>query len=207
MRRFDPGGLSDQAVIGLTAELSALRSVVVSAVGEAAGVDAWRGPCGVAHDFVLTGCDIEVKGSTEHPPKRIEIANLDQLDARPNAILLLSIFEIAEDNAGASLPDTVASLRAVIMEHAPEALTGFDDRLLRAGYSDAQADLYRTRYSVRNVSFYRVEKGFPRLVPSDMPSGVERVRYAIDLAAAASFRLSGDTVPDLISEAGGRHGA
>ena len=74
-------------------------------------------------------------------------------------------------------------------------IPAFEDRLLAAGYHRAQRELYAdVGYTKRKVTHYRVSAAFPRILPKDLRTGVEDVRYSVRLAGATEFIVPEDRV-------------
>lgn len=198
-QRFFIGGggdyLSDEAQIGLIAELLQLRDLLIPTVGPSAAVDAWKGPEGSPQDFVLPPCALEVKCSRSKAGGRISISNEQQLDERPFPHLVLTHVAVsAGGGVNPSLGDIVAEVRALL------ATTGlplgvFNDRLLSAGWIDAHAGRYsETRYLVRDVRYFEVRDDFPRIRPGDHHLGVVDITYRIDPSALAPFEVERSAV-------------
>ena len=85
------------------------------------------------------------------------------------------------------MPEMVASIRDILSK-APPTTRLFDDKLLDEGYMDAHAELYRSGYAFRSVRVYRVRPGFPRILESDLKSGVGDVSYSVVLSACEPFK-------------------
>jgi hypothetical protein len=114
------------------------------------------------------------------------VSNVGQLDDTATPALHLCLTAINEsENSGETLPEIVESVRQVLGTQTGEE---FDDRLLQTGLIPAHFHLYSSpHYTIRGRHLYRVSEGFPRLLGSSLPSGVEDVEYAVSVAACAPF--------------------
>ena len=193
-------GLGRDAQLGLYGELWFMKVHGMPAWGPEESVNAWIGPLAANQDFQRRNCAVEVKASAAADPHLISIANPRQLDGTPFESLLLSyvLLERLQGN-GETLPDLVAGLRASSREAGVGAM--FEERLLAAGYHDLHSDAYhRTGYALRKHMVFRVEGDFPRILESDLRTGVENVRYGVSLSAAASYVVPDGQIASILEE-------
>ena len=194
--QHDPEGLGEEAQRGLFGELWCLRELLLPHISPLrTAVEGWTGPAAAAKDFELPGCAIEVKSSLSKQHHRILIANERQLDdAGFDNLFLLCLLMEKTVATGEALPDMVAATRTSLAGTQP-ALVAFNERLISAGYLDVHHQLYtKVKYSVRDHQFFRVRKGFPRIVSDDIQPGVGDVRYSIVLSSCAGFRIADDEI-------------
>ena len=185
-------GMGENEIRGLVGELLYLGRVAMPTWDVPTAVDGWTGPLGESHDFRLPGTDVEVK--TVHPPATVvRISSLDQLDDGGGE-LELSVVSLAparaEDPEAFSLTSLV-SLTREIAEADAESSKKLEDKLAIVGYED------REEYSTVNfkcnwIRRYNVRPGFPRILRSDVPSGVRNGTYDIDLASCIDFLTEND---------------
>lgn len=181
---------------GLFGELHLLERWILPAFGAATAIACWRAPQAAHQDFQFPKGAIEVKTTTEKQPQAVRVTSERQLD--DTGIRALFLFVVILDERitdvpgpaeGQSLPGIIASLRSTL-DPAPFARLEFDDRLLDAGYLDADAPRFDgRRYSLRSEHSYRVDEGFPRILERDLASGVGDVSYDLSLAACAPFSV------------------
>jgi hypothetical protein len=186
--------LSEESQCGLFAELLMMRDLVIPAVGPPAA-EAWRGPEGSPQDFVLPSCALEVKCTRAKAGGKIPISNELQLDERPFPHLVL--VHVAVTMGGGNnqtLTDIVAAIRALLAASG-QPLDTFNDRLITAGWIDAHADRYReNRFFVRDIHYFEVREGFPRIRPGDFPLDIADITYKIDPTAVLPFRVDRSAV-------------
>jgi len=183
-----PEGLSEPERRGLFSELLVLRELIEAGCQPDEALDAWEGPDREAHDFVLPGGNLEVKGTASLAPSNISISNLEQLDDTGSAQLILLLTILSENRSmGTTLPELVSEVAGMTQD----ALGHFKDRLFAAGYLDAHASRYNLpRYQVMGTQAFRIQEGFPRLVAENVPPGVTAARYSISIASLAPFSIS-----------------
>ena len=200
LRRFGARGMSREAQLGLFGELVFLRDYLLQVIPPRSALDAWAGGRRAAQDFQTSRGSVEVKTTAAATPHSIRIANLRQLDDRGLAALFVCLVQVSESDDGSeTLSDCIGRLRQRLLPHGAD----FTTRLLEAGYVEAHRDLYQVRYSVDSVRFYRVGEGFPRLLPPDVPDGVEEVAYSVALAGCREFVCTDRDVLDALDPEAG----
>lgn len=202
MRKHGAKGLTEEAQTGLFGELSFFSECLVGNLPAFDAVEAWRGPIGGNQDFRSGGCCVEVKSSTMVPPVSMEVTSIAQLDESLVDILVLCHVSLAAEGAkGTTLPELADRLREGIGKEDRSALDSFNAKLIEAGYLDIHAELYsKRRYRLRNVKFFRVQEGFPRIAAADVPEGISACSYRVLLAACTPFEMEQSEVQELMTE-------
>jgi hypothetical protein len=189
-----PEGLTPERQRGLYAELWLLRHHLLGALGPVAAVHGWTGPTRASHDFQLGTCGLEVKGTAKKQHQVLRIASERQLDdTGVDALFLFHLSLDAHREAGESLPTMIEHLRGLL--RATPTSPAFEERLFEAGYLDAHRNLYANPgYTVRESNFFRVTKGFPRIIEGDLLPGVGDVQYSVAVAECKHFVVDQETV-------------
>ncbi|WP_128803046.1 MULTISPECIES: PD-(D/E)XK motif protein [unclassified Streptomyces] len=204
LRAVSRDGLSAEARRGLYGELLVLGDVLLASLAQTSAVEAWTGPTGTNQDFQLPAVAIETKASVAKRPRSIRIASERQLDGTGTPALLLALAQLDERRGGSgeSLNRRVEGIRQRLTS--PAARARFDGLLIQAGYLPGHRDLYEEpRYTLRELRFWHVREGFPRLVESDLPEGVGDCTYHVSTSGLDAHRATADEVKELI---GGSHG-
>jgi hypothetical protein len=144
-----------------------------------------------------------VKTTTEKQPQSVRITSERQLDdtgIRALFLFILVLDERVTDAPGPtdcdSLPAIIAALRRQFDDN-PIARLDFDDKLLDAGYLEADApQLECRRFALRSEYCFHVRDSFPRILEHQLAMGLGDVSYALTLAACQSFAVS---LPAMIS--------
>jgi hypothetical protein len=180
-----PEGLSWEAQRGLFGELTLLKGLIEESAS-AGPLEAWKGPEGHVHDFVLPQGDIEVKVATVRE-RIIHISRGDQLDPPAGGTLHLFVLELeVSETAGTTLPNMVEAVREALGRLATTQ-TLLKAKLLEAGYADVDAEKYPTRYIVRATHLYCVDDRFPRITKP--PEEVFDVHYKLRLTDLSAHRI------------------
>jgi hypothetical protein len=197
-RRFwsgvNQGLLSKEQQLGLFGELWFLSRWMSPCIGWAKAVQLWRGPVGARNDFEMSGLGIEVKTTGRVDASHV-IHGLEQLLEPPGGVLLLFCLTVRDESSGVeALPALVQEVRTQLSEDFV-SLSLFDSMLYASGYEDQHATEYgKMALRIRSQGLYRVQHGFPRLVPDSivggLPPGVSAVNYELRVDAASPWLIA-----------------
>jgi hypothetical protein len=175
-------------VAGLVGELLFLKRLTDRS---AAAWKSWRGPAGDRHDFARGSTAVEVKVTTRKGKSEVSINGIEQLSEPAGGELYLFHYEI---EAVASGMLSVSALGRAVLAGASEP-ERVRELLAALGCIDVDADAWNEKsFRLENETLYRVETGFPRLIPGSLagaavPEGISNVCYVTDLSAASAFRI------------------
>jgi hypothetical protein len=185
--RRDAAALDDRIIRGLVAELIVLLRLAERHRGAPA---LWFGPVPERHDFRGGSHAIEVK-SASRKAGRLTISSADQLEAPAGGTLQLWRVALERTQGGAA---TVSSLVADIEQRSGRS-AGLRNGLIALGCHDPHDDDWnRLSFNCEAVDAWKVEPGFPRIVPSAfaggvVPAGIHALSYELDPAVADSFKV------------------
>ena len=178
--------LSLEEIYGLFAEIQFLRLLYSDCLPEEAAVNAWCGPDRVHQDFIFGNTAVEIKALSGMERSAVQISSEDQLEALCDN-LFLTVFRlnaISESERALSLNEAVRQVEKELSS--PPALEKFATQLAAYGYVELR-DYDEPRLVIVGQRTYRVTETFPRIVRSELPEGLARVGYAIELEAIAKF--------------------
>jgi hypothetical protein len=179
--------LGPEAEVGLAGEISFLSALLDAGVGAAVALEAWVGPDDAAQDFALGEGAVEVKATVSTAGFPAKIGSLEQLDDAVLSPLFLAGVRFTVAESGTSLPERVAEMERRLSATA-FAASAFRERTFAAGYSDSHAAKYTRRFLDNECHVLVVADGFPRLVRGNVPQGVSKARYEIDLGRSSAYR-------------------
>ncbi|MBN6741071.1 PD-(D/E)XK motif protein [Acidithiobacillus sp. MC6.1] len=185
--------LSIEEVRGLFAEIVFLMELIDRQMSSSAAVEAWLGPERSHQDFIFGNTSVEIKSLSGTERNTVRISSEDQLESLNDA-LFLQIYRLSNlaDAAGArSLNEIVTEVHTRLNES--DAIESFDRKLVARGYAP-QPDYDQPRFVVSEVRSYRVDDGFPRLMRSQLPTGIASLAYDIRLEAIAHFECDSAAV-------------
>ena len=178
--------LSIEEVRGLFAEIVFLTELIDRQMSSSVAVEAWLGPERSHQDFIFGNTAVEVKSLSGAERSTIHISSEDQLESL-NDGLFLRVYRLSSlaDAAGArSLNEIVSAFQARLGE--ADAVEAFDRKLVAHGYAPLP-EYDEPRFVVSDVRSYCVGDGFPRLMRSQLPTGIANVAYDIRLETIAPF--------------------
>lgn len=180
--------LTEGQLRGLSGELLHLKTLI-GVLGTTAAVQSWKGPDRAAQDFQFEKAAWEVK--TIWPSTyEITIASEQQLDYTHRELQLVIIeLESASENAqfGFTLNQLVQEIRETLKSDF-EVSSTFEKKLLKSGY--LKCSEYDTKIMIAcNTTNYKVEAGFPCLLPQNLPRGIDKVSYKLNLNYCTTFRI------------------
>lgn len=182
--------LSPEEVRGLFAELSFLVERIDHGTSAADAVESWLGPERSHQDFIFGNTAVEIKSLSGTERNSVRITSEDQLESL-NDHLFLRLYRLSvlpEANGAVSLNEVVAAIEAKGLD--AEAITAFDRKLVVYGYAPLP-DYDEPRFVISEIRTYEVEPEFPRLTRSQLPPGVVKVTYDLELEKLAPFQCDG----------------
>lgn len=185
--------LSAEEVRGLFAELAFLLELLIRQVPATTAIDAWVGPENSHQDFVFGNAAVEIKSLSGGERSTVRISSEDQLESLQDSLFLriYRLSSLPEAESARSLNGIVAEVQARLVE--AEAVEAFDRKLVAHGY--APLPIYDApMFVVGSVNTYQVQDPFPRLVRSQLPTGITRIAYDIRLEAIAQFECDGEVI-------------
>jgi hypothetical protein len=201
LRVNQPEGLSELAQQGLYGELWFLRRVVLPHLALMNGLRSWTAPKATQQDFQFPRCAVEVKTTSAKQHQTLAIASERQLDDTTiQTIVLLHLSLDVRQSQGETLPAMVASIRALVANDAV-AKDELENLLFEVGYLDIHTARYdNIEYIIREFNYFKVGEDFPKIIESDLRTGVGDVRYTISVAACRRFIISESEVILLIGD-------
>ena len=179
--------LGPEAEVGLAGEISFLSALLDAGVDAEIALESWVGPDDAPQDFALGDGAVEVKATVSTAGFPAKIGSLEQLDDSFLSPLFLAGIRFAVVESGTTLPERVAELEKMLSAD-PGAVSAFRERTFAAGYAESHADKYTRRFLDKETHVHAVTDGFPRLVRGNVPEGVSKSLYEIDLGRAAAHR-------------------
>lgn len=184
--------LSDEEVRGLWAELQYMRALYADRLTSPDAVEAWTGADQLQQDFIFGNTAVEVKSLHGRDRNSVRISSEDQLGTVVDDLFLVTHrLTIAADGGALSLNALVALIEQELGDG--DALEQFSQKLADFGYLPITA-YDEPQFVVTERQTYRVEGDFPRLVRAELPEGVARVSYEIELEAMRDFEADDDEV-------------
>jgi hypothetical protein len=160
-------------------------------------VHTWTGADDAQQDFMFGNRAVEVKALSGRTRGSVRISSEDQLDTVLEHLFLLTVYlsEMPEDDEPSrttcSLNESVARIEQELI--CAEAVETFADKLASRGYVPLP-DYDRPHFAVPGTQGYRVAADFPRLIRANLPPGIVRTSYDVQLETIAAFRCSNEDI-------------
>lgn len=198
--RMRSGGLSPAEQQGLYGEITFLHKFLFQSDDWNYAVNSWVGTDKEIRDFQSKNWAVEVKTTAGNNHQRIAVSSERQLDDTLVDHLYLYHISVETSNGnGETLNQKIYSVRDLLSSTA-SALYAFNQKLLDAGYLDAQADMYNERcYLKRDENYYSVKADFPRIKENEIRDGVGDVKYSITLSHCDQYLITESQLFKVIS--------
>jgi hypothetical protein len=187
--------------IGLAGELLFLRDIILPRMPAADAVAAWRGAHRDEQDFAIGHTQFEIKTQLSTADQRLLIASEAQLDTAGSALFLChqGIAASPARDEAFTLNSIVRSLAVRFTDAGSGAADLFDVALEAWRY--APHDEYdQPSWVLTDRRLFEIREGFPRITPSMLPAGVQRVSYEVLLRDCEPFSVDlGQTVTEVFA--------
>lgn len=191
-------GLTLESQKGLIGELLLFNSFLDENYPVDSLLESWTGPDYEDKDFLFGSKGIEVKFTSSKTPK-IRITSERQLDAQNLSHLYLILYGAEQvKDRGFSLNSIIDQIRNKIAGN-HSALKLFNERLILVGYFDEDFENYDSQYALKMNYKYSVDNDFPKLVSSDLATGIYNASYYIELSAIESFMVNVESIIELVN--------
>ena len=198
LKRRGKFGLSRNEVIGLWGELSTVKTLLESKVGNAYPIiQGWRGPNGDQRDIGYNNIRIEVKAQLSTRGVSLNISSLDQLDDRGNNLRVV-LNRISPSETGESVKDLVEKTHNLLASSRLAQLE-FERKVLLAEF-DPLSERCNELFGLDERFVYEVRDDFPRLIPSNVQPGIKSANYEITGEAISIFQISWDQLQESLCE-------
>lgn len=183
--------LSAEEIRGLFAELRFLQGLLESGGSDREVISAWLGPDDAHHDFIFANAAVEIKALSGKERNSIRISSEDQLESVVDNLYLrvFRLGEMPDSDKAVSLNRQVRVIEERLSDGDAREL--FSDKLASSGYVPL-IDYDEPRFIVLGKTTYFVSGEFPKLVRSDLPEGVLKVKYDIELNKIEPFKCDND---------------
>ncbi len=181
--------LSPHQIRGLLSELYYLKHLLLKSNREASSViSSWQGPEKTSQDFILENKAIEVKSMLGRDRDSVKISSEDQLqDISDKLFLVVYLLQKSE-------PSEIAfNLNKLVLEIESQldsiSLQEFQNTLNEAGY-EPNLEYGLHNFTIKEYGVYEIKNDFPRITRKDLPEGVRKISYSLELDKIEKFRTN-----------------
>lgn len=179
--------LSQEVVRGLFAEVAFLLDLITHGMRHADATSAWLGPDRSHQDFIFGDTAVEIKSLAGTERSFVRISSEDQLESLNDKLYLrvYRLSHVVDSDRAQSLNRLVQQVFDMLEDS--DATDEFDRKLAACGYAPLP-NYDQPSFVISEIRTFAVEKGFPCLVRTDLPVGIDHLSYDIRLEAIATFR-------------------
>ncbi len=181
--------LSPEAIKGLIGELLFMKNVLAPQFGWAESISFWNGPLGAPQDFAVYDTAVEVKAQSGSSKPYIQISSLEQMEAQlPDFYLVvntLATIEPEHDEAF-TLNSLISDIRKELCSIDDMTRELFESLVFQVGYIQLEQYDSPSFRCIASKSFF-VDEHFPRLMVTNVPSGITKASYQISLDSCMPF--------------------
>ena len=177
--------LSEQEIMGLIGELYFLKKHAIPLHGETDALKGWSGPEPTHKDFSYGDEWYEIKTINSFKSS-IYISSLEQLDSeREGNLIVVSLEKMSPSFDGIKINDFIKELmNSLVYESNKDVL---QSKLKQVGY--AFNEVYDNFvYNFIKEDTYIVGDDFPRIRKNELPTGIIKVHYDIELSQIEKFK-------------------
>ena len=184
--------LSRESQMGLIGELLFMERYLLNHFDAEQAVKSWVGPFGSHVDFELGNFKVECKTRSSGTAHEVIVNSELQLELNANFELMLCVYELMEADGhleSFTVPDLAERVRSKIGHLNSLAQELFEERLNLAGLVPKD-DYSSFNWMECDEELYRVNNAFPKLVPTEIPNGISKVIYSVNLDFCNEFRTT-----------------
>ena len=181
-------GLTQEQQRGLFGELYFIRRYLQNNPSYLSIINSWVGSEKQIKDFQSGTWSVEVKTSHGNNHQEVLVSSERQLDTTNLENLFLYHLSLeARQQSGERLNEIIDSISEILSSDFA-ALNRFKNKLLESGYFGRHKHLYDTiGYFIRQETFYKVDRDFPRIEEKDLRKGVGSVKYSIIISRCSDY--------------------
>jgi hypothetical protein len=178
--------LSENEILGLIGEIYFLHNVMIPKYGQDVSLESYIGTDRAHKDFEVHDTWYEVK-SIHNGVRSVKISSIEQLDSDLKGQLEIITFDQStptyENNI--TLNNFISGFRDSL-ERKWQLL--FDEKMRKVGYlEDERYDEYN--YVFVGLDKFTVNDEFPKIRKHDLPTGITKASYEIDISAIQGFKV------------------
>jgi hypothetical protein len=190
LRARPPGLLSLEELRGLVGELWILLNRFTTVMTPADALAGWLGPMGAPQDFWYETSGYHETKSVGPSSPYIKISSAEQLDRPDMELLVLHVPQAVETDSGATNLVRLVDQAENTLSAAGTSAVDLHLRLKRLGVEIEMPYYTDTWFTFTTLETFTIVPDFPAIRASELPAGVERVRYSLDRRAVAPFLIS-----------------
>lgn len=181
--------ISEITQMGLFAELNFLKNDKLKNLSLSENINSWRGFSGDIQDFLYKNTSVEVKSKLSSKANEITISSVNQLEHIKENLFLVC-YSLDKNEKGKTIEILVEEILNLIKKERLGLESTFIKGLLEYGYNCFDDYDNLTSYLIDGIETFEVSEDFPRITNKDIPIGVVKVEYKINLNSLIPYEES-----------------
>ncbi|MFG1819511.1 PD-(D/E)XK motif protein [Kribbella sp. NPDC049174] len=194
LRARPMGVLSLEELRGLVGELWLLLNRFAAQMSIDQAIVGWLGPLNAPQDFWYQKTGFHEAKSIGPTATHVSINSASQLDEMGMELLVLQVPQVSETESGSVNLVKLVDQAMAGLNAAGAPPDEFELRLRSMGVDITHSFYADTWFRTTAVETFVVTENFPALRQSDLPEGVEHVRYKIARSSIAPFLVKTDLI-------------
>lgn len=181
--------IDEKALRGLLGELYFIKNHLLPVFTPEECLGFWCGPLGDVHDFGIGKTSVEVKTKASTQKATVTISSVEQLHCNLDQLFLfvLTVSKCSkQDENAVTVPELAEEIKNLLEKDDPLLGETFDALLMACGYMDLE-EYKELFFATDKGSIFAVTDSFPKLSPEDIPEGVEKIRFDLNLVRCYPF--------------------
>ena len=181
--------LTMDKIKGLIGELLFLSDPLATSFGWNDAITFWKGPEDAPQDFAVHETAVEVKCQSGGSKPSVRISSVEQLNPQlAEAYLVVYTIATASGEAAThfNLNSLIDSIREKLQTSSEVARERFEDLIYLAGYVSSDKYLEFNFIKIA-VKCFKIVEGFPRILISGVPVGVDSLSYVLQIEACSDY--------------------
>lgn len=172
--------MSEITQMGLFAELKFLQNDKLKNLSLIENINSWRGFSGDIQDFLYENTSVEVKSKLSSKANEVTISSVNQLEHIKENLFLVC-YSLDKNENGKTIEILVEEILNLIRKEKLGLESTFIKGLLEYGYNCFDDYDNLISYLIDGIETFEVLEDFPRITNKDIPIGVVKVEYKINL--------------------------
>lgn len=172
--------MSEITQMGLFAELNFLQNDKLKNLSLSENINSWRGFSGDIQDFLYENTSVEVKSKLSSKANEVTISSVNQLEHIKENLFLVC-YSLDKNENGKTIEILVEEILNLIRKERLGLESTFIKGLLEYGYNCFDDYDNLISYLIDGIETFEVLEDFPRITNKDIPIGVVKVEYKINL--------------------------
>lgn len=180
--------MTTEMQMGLFSELCFINEFLVHQYTIDDAINGWCGPERDLIDFNLHDCLYEIKSYKSNNGPVISISSNNQLFSDDKPLKLIT-YGLTSTDVGLTVIDLYNEIIENHLDSTPYLINVLENKMIEYGCFPDSTKMELIKFKVDSIRKYKIEDGFPRILQNNIPNGIIRLKYSIDLHFCSAFEI------------------